>query len=167
MLNSLAGIDRLVDYLRGSEDGRVAAGCGEARHKRRLVVDGSEARHLPLLFFWCGLEEVIIRRLDESRFLLTRQAVKLAFDGEVLKKFTTVILQYVFSKGFLKKAQNGTLYQGMSLNIYMLLLTCLQVPDTSASGWRQQVCTETLIKNLRVALDSEAAKKNTILTYLQ
>lgn len=55
----------------------------------------------------------------------------------------------------------------MSLNIYMLLLTTLQTPDTSASGWRQEVCNESLIKNLRVALDSEAAKKNTILTYLQ
>ena len=54
----------------------------------------------------------------------------------------------------------------MSLSIYMLLLTTLQTPDTSASGWRQEIC-ETLIKSLRVALDSEAAKKNTILAYLQ
>ena len=53
----------------------------------------------------------------------------------------------------------------MSLNIYMLLLTCLQVPDTS--GWRQDICINTLVKALRLAINSEAAKKNTILTYLQ
>ena len=60
---------------------------------------------------------------------------------------------------------NGIMYQGMSLNIYMLLLASLQVPNSAT--WRQEICMDFLIVRLRFALDSEAAKKNSILTYLQ
>ena len=107
-------------------------------------------------------------QLAQSRTLATfacKLILKLTFSGDSLKKLTSKLVQYVFEKGFLRKTNlNGTLYAGMSLNIYMLLLTSLQVPNPSATPWRQDVCMNLLIPRLQVSLESEAAKKNTILT---
>jgi len=53
----------------------------------------------------------------------------------------------------------------MALNIYMLLLACLCASDSSE--WRQDVCMGNLMVWTKNVLKSEAAKKNTVLTYLQ
>lgn len=53
----------------------------------------------------------------------------------------------------------------MTLNVYMLFMTCVCVPGTSK--WRKDVLENVLIAKFKSALKSEAAKKSTILTYLQ
>jgi hypothetical protein len=71
------------------------------------------------------------------------------------------ILRYIFDKGFLKKTLNGALYQGMSLNVYILLLSCMSVGGTE---WRSEIY-QVLSQRANFALSTDAAKKNTILTY--
>ena len=64
--------------------------------------------------------------------------LKLAFSEESLKKLVEHLLRHIFSKGYLKKAQNGPLFQGISLNVYMVILTCLVGADGTGS-WRQEI----------------------------
>lgn len=74
--------------------------------------------------------------------LLTQFAIKLILKNgmscESARKFANGLVQYVFEKGFLKKAGNGVLYQGMTLNIYMLILTVTSVAGTE---WKREVYT--------------------------
>lgn len=88
--------------------------------------------------------------------------LKLGFTEEGVKTFVKAILNYVFEKGFLKKAFNGALYHGMSLNLYMLLLVCMSV---GSNEWRTEIF-KVLSQRAKFALSTDAAKKNTILTYL-
>ena len=64
----------------------------------------------------------------QSRILVNfacKLILKLPLSPDTSKKLVTQLMKYVFSKGFLKKNLNGLLYQGMSLNIYMLILSCM------------------------------------------
>ena len=60
--------------------------------------------------------------------------LKLGFESDSVSRLFDSLLKYVFSKGFLKRIENGSLYQGMSLNIYMLILTSVVVPNSAE--WR-------------------------------
>lgn len=62
--------------------------------------------------------------------------LKLPLSQDTNKKLVTQLMKYVFAKGFLKKNLNVFLYQGMSLNIYMLILCCMNAGQGNSSEWR-------------------------------
>ena len=91
--------------------------------------------------------------------------LKLKVSEDAAAKILTSLLNHVFEKGYLKKAQNGHLHQGIHLNVYMLILTLLNIE--SSQNLRSKVLREIVLDRMQFALKSDAAKKNTILSYLQ
>lgn len=92
-----------------------------------------------------SVEESLIRLANSAEkfvksSILTQFAIKLilknGLSSSSAEKFATGLIRYVFSKGFLKKAGNGVLHQGMALNIYMLILTVTSVKGTE---WKRTV----------------------------
>lgn len=82
-----------------------------------------------------------VEEIASSRVLTTlvcKLLLKLAFGADTMKELYSALLKHVFEKGFLKKAAGGPLFQGMQLNIYMLILTCLCTPNSRE--WRTEIC---------------------------
>ena len=60
---------------------------------------------------------------------------------------------------------HGALYQGTSLNVYMLILTCVGMPDSSQ--WKQELCMSVLNEKLKALIANAQGLQNAVLTYLQ
>ena len=89
-------------------------------------------------------EQISLMKVEEvasSRVLTTlvcKLLLKLALGADAIKQLFSALLKHAFEKGFLKKAVGGPLFQGMQLNIYMLILTCLCTPNSRE--WRTEIC---------------------------